>query len=346
MEVDKTLIKKFLQNLCSVEEAEQVWKHLQEHPGDMDFLQTENKQDNTILNPIKKEALLLKIKEKIQIERPLRKNRLWWAGASAAAILLIGFISIWININKAPIAEDLSLEKTHTLVHINYGHEDMSLVISDGSTILLKPKSEVRYLESFGSDKRDFYLKGAARFQVARDSLRPFNVYAGGTLTTALGTEFTVSAFDTEEEVIIDLHSGKVVVQPTNSVLMPGDRIFINTATLLARLNPNHDRPVSPSKIAKSNSNSEKEKSALLSFKNEPLNSIFSQLETEFSIEIIYDPKTIKNRFFTGSFNRKLGVESEVIQAIAHLNGLHVIKTENKHYELTPLAKMPKNKTN
>lgn len=344
MEVDKTLIKKFLQDLCSVEEAELVWKHLQEHPDDMDFLQTENKQDNTILNPIKQEALLLKIKERIQTEQPFKKKRLGWAGTAAAAILLISFIGIWMN--KEPITENISLEKAHTLVQINYGNEDMILVVSDGSSIRLKPKSEIRYLESFGSDKRDFHLKGAARFQVARDSLRPFNVYAGGTLTTALGTEFTVSAFDTEEEVIIDLHSGKVVVQPTNSVLMPGDRIFINTTTLLARLNPNRERPVSPSKIANSNSNNEKEKSALLSFKNEPLNSIFSQLETEFSIEIIYDPKTIKNRFFTGSFNRKLGVESEVIHAIAHLNGLHVLKTENKHYELTPLAKMPKNKTN
>ena len=341
MEVDNTLIKKFLQNLCSVEEAELVWKHLKEQPEDVDFFLTENDHHITNLDPIKKEALLLKIKEKIQIERPLRKNRLGWASASAAAILLIGFISIWININKAPIEENLNLEKTHTLVHINYGNEDMNLTVSDGSTILLKPKSEIRYLESFGSDKRDFHLKGAARFQVARDSVRPFNVHAGGILTTALGTEFTVSAFDTEEEVIINLHSGKVVVQPTNSILAPGDKIFINTTTLLARVNPNLETTISPSKIAKNNS--EKEERALVAFKNEPLNSIFSRLETEFSIEITFDPKIIKNRFFTGNFNRKLGVESEIIQVIAGLNDLDVLKTDNKHYELIPLAKMPKN---
>lgn len=342
MEMNETLIKKFLQNLCSVEEAELICKHLQGHPGDLDVFLPEHQLDNTIMDPRKKEALLLKIKEQIRVARPVRK-KLWLISIAAAAILLISFIGFWMG--KEPITESISLEKSHTLVHINYGNEDLALTISDGSTILLKPKSEIRYLETFDSQKRDFHLKGAARFQVVKDSLRPFNVYAGGTLTTALGTEFTVSTFDTEEEVMIALHSGKVVVQPTNSVLVPGDKIFVNPTTLLARLNPALNKPVSSLKLAKGRDYKKRKEDSLLSFTNKPLDEIFSQLEAEFSLVIVYESKLIENRFFTGSFKRAQNVEMEIMWAIAQLNNLYLIKEEN-HYELTPREKVPKIKIN
>ena len=338
MKVNVTLIEKFLQNLCSVDEAELVWKHFHEHPEEMDFYLFDWNNNDSTMNPLKNEYLPLKIKEIIQANRPVRRN-IWLVSISAAAILLICFIGFWIS--QEPIIGSVALEKSHTLIHINSGNEDLVLNSSDGSTILLKPKSEIRYLETFTADKRDFHLKGEATFQVVKDVLRPFNVYAGGTVTVALGTAFTVSAFDAHEEVLISLYSGKVVVQPGNTVLMPGDQVFVNTITLLARRNPHLNSSILFDRNPENKSAEESKKDLNLTFWNVPLEILFSRLEAEFSIVVDYDPKIIKNRFFTGSFKRSPNVETEIIQTVIQLNGLHFEK-ENNHFELTSLRRVQK----
>jgi transmembrane sensor len=64
-------------------------------------------------------------------------------------------------------------------------------ILEDGSSIVLNTASEisVRYTER----SRDVtLLRGEARFTVARNSDRPFQVHAGTTLVRAIGTAFTI----------------------------------------------------------------------------------------------------------------------------------------------------------
>ena len=44
----------------------------------------------------------------------------------------------------------------------------------------------------FPPDKREIFLKGEAKFIVAKNKKKPFTVYTGMLATTALGTIFTV----------------------------------------------------------------------------------------------------------------------------------------------------------
>lgn len=81
--------------------------------------------------------------------------------------------------------------------------------LEDGSQLSLDADThvEVRY----SRDRRELVLaQGRARFQVARDPLKPFSVSAGGQVVVATGTEFSVELLAGEIHVL--LYEGSVEV--------------------------------------------------------------------------------------------------------------------------------------
>jgi len=68
------------------------------------------------------------------------------------------------------------------------------LVLSDGSKVTLNGDTEFIFPSTFKSE-RSVNLKGEAFFEIAHDSLHPFNVFTDRLKTTVLGTKFNVSAY-------------------------------------------------------------------------------------------------------------------------------------------------------
>ena len=115
-------------------------------------------------------------------------------------------------------------------------------VLSDGSRISLDADTrlEVRY----DGERRDLRLKhGRAKFDVAKDPLRPFVVAAANRLVVATGTEFSVELL--REEVHVVLYEGRVSVldaapkeaapsQPTT--LTPGRELVASTVAPVSRV--------------------------------------------------------------------------------------------------------------
>ncbi len=86
------------------------------------------------------------------------------------------------------------------------------IALEDGSNISLDARSrvDVRY----SGDRRELWLReGRARFQVARDSLRPFSVRAADKVVVATGTQFSVELLSSQVHVI--LYQGSVDVLAT-----------------------------------------------------------------------------------------------------------------------------------
>lgn len=103
--------------------------------------------------------------------------------------------------------------------------------LADGSMITLYGSSDVRV--RYSSIERAIDLEsGLARFAVAHDPARPFNVYVKGGKVTAVGTEFEI---DTRSGVLVQLFKGRVVVTlPQQRAGMVGRQVTLDPGQRIA----------------------------------------------------------------------------------------------------------------
>ncbi|MEJ5962213.1 FecR family protein [Pedobacter immunditicola] len=341
MEITKELILKFFKNKCTAEEAVAVAHYLKLQPELLeDFLpeQTWNElkeEEESLLAQDKKEALLMQVKHKLGL--PMAKTpSLWWMSAAASLLIIFG-LTLWLYQKPAALQSPVK-DVVHNLVKMNYGKEELVLKISDGSTVLLKPGSELRYPEKFKGNERNFYLNGAARFKVAKDVSRPFKVHAGETITTALGTDFTIINHKDDDHILINLHEGLVVIGPGDIkkagemkpiYLKPGEQLTVNKNTLTSRLaNTNIGNIKKIIKVQRSTTFS----ASTISFKNQSLENIFNSLNQELSTNIHFKAIDLSGRYFTGNFKRDSLAAEKILKEIALLNNLTIDKNDQHYY--------------
>ena len=144
-------------------------------------------------------------------------RRSWLAVAATVVGVLVGSWFIWRATYQAEqpagqftgelaAASAGLLEQTNTTAHA------VRLALSDGSSVVLTPKSAVRYPARFAPDHRDVYLTGSAFFSVAKDSRRPFRVLSERVVTQVLGTSFWMKTPPGTNRVDVDVVTGKVSV--------------------------------------------------------------------------------------------------------------------------------------
>lgn len=73
----------------------------------------------------------------------------------------------------------------------------------------LLDKSEVNFHQPIINNTIDITLKGKAYFEVAKDKTKPFTVFSGNLSTIALGTQFSVTAFSHQNNIIVRLLKAK-----------------------------------------------------------------------------------------------------------------------------------------
>jgi hypothetical protein len=154
----------------------------------------------------KKFPVYLKLKEK----RGYAK-----AGLAAVALMILLFTSYFFLEIYNPI-----------ITVVNLSQVDREIRLSDGSLVLLKKDSEIRYNENF-RNSRGVELKGEAFFKVVKDSMRVFKVITGSTTTNVLGTSFSIVEKEASNAVEISLYTGRVLVSVKGKAeswgLIPGE---------------------------------------------------------------------------------------------------------------------------
>ncbi len=271
------------------------------------------------------------------------------ASAIAASVLLIFTLGWkWFFGGKPHdvIAKDTTKieEPVRALVRheVNTSGKPMAVVLQDGTEIILWNNSEINFQEPFAADKRDITLKGKAKFNVAKDSTRPFTVYSGDISTTALGTEFTVTAFENTNRIVVRLYEGKVVVKPVKTnknlskdvYLDPGQE-FVYDNSKAAEVNKfqltdriavedmisdelSQDNPSIPQNTAGS----------WFMFNNQSLDQVFNQLAGMYDVKIIYDEKDVKSMYFIGKFEKSDSL-GYILKQISILNNLTITRKDN-----------------
>ncbi len=117
---------------------------------------------------------------------------------AAAAILLL-MAGLWYNRDYiSPEIATISTEAT----------EKTTVDLPDGSRVWLNEHSVLHYATNF--DTREVRLEGEAFFEVAKKDGQTFEIVAGDSKTTVLGTSFNVRAYPEESFVEVAVETGKV----------------------------------------------------------------------------------------------------------------------------------------
>ena len=258
-------IARFLAGESSAGAAADIRQWLSEHPGDaqavatidgllppcvQDARQAHGPQAGTLQfgRPIDVEAALLRVHAQMEttvsartltiVAEPERRSvkptgvppkrsyaGVWWA-AAAAVVAAVG-VSQWRASNEGTPAAPLIF-----IAHI--GSRD-SVILSDGSRVILAPGSKLTVAANYGQGQRNVELQGDAQFTVVHDATRPFSVRSGAAMINDLGTVFTVKAV-AGKGVVVAVTEGSVSLRdlsPTGNAkavtLAAGDRGRLNT---------------------------------------------------------------------------------------------------------------------
>lgn len=184
--------------------------------------------------------------------------------------------------------------------------------LHDGSTVVLEPFSNLKFPAEFTEHQRVVFLKGEAFFDIKRDTLKPFLVYANETITKVLGTSFRVAAFEGEKNVEVEVVTGKVAVYANVSSDKDSKKeaIEIRTDKVEYIPKPNKKLEILPNQkvvFDSKNANMSREVASLpilltkiedlpqFKFVNEPISMFFTALEKAYGIDLQYDSNMLED---------------------------------------------------
>jgi len=169
-----------------------------------------------------------------------------------------------------------------------------SITLPDGSKAWLNSQSKLTYKKDFNVKKRELYLDGEAYFEVAKNRNKPFIVKSNDISVEALGTAFSVKAYNEDYIVSSILMSGKVKVttQDGESILLPNEKIVYDKST----------HKTTQSKVTNATDYSgwihNKYK-----FEDASLSEIAKTIQRIYNVELIFTSDKLKNLHYTGTIN-------------------------------------------
>ncbi len=195
---------------------------------------------------------------------------------AAAAILLL-MAAVWYNDSQSDAA---------LIESIVYTQPDEKTIVElpDGSKVWLNEQSQLKYIKKF--EDRVVHLEGEAYFEVAKKEGATFEIYAGNSKTTVLGTEFNLRAYPQEAFVEIAVEEGKV--------LFEAEKQKENKAILTQQENAVYSKAnEAVNKLTEKQPNAASWKKQELDFGNATMEQALIALERYFNIEIEVENQSI-----------------------------------------------------
>lgn len=269
------------------------------------------KMDSFEIDKREKERLWKDIKSATQSSSVTKITHLFstatfrWA---AAAVLLIGtLITIfYLQFHQQP---ELLAESQTTI---------KSVRLTDGSTVMLRPHSQLYSLEQNRSTLR-YKLEGEGLFKVSSDAERTFSVETEVGRVSVLGTSFTLSTWGKQMQVYLQEGSVKVeaLQQDSSIVLKPGQSASvtdINTVPILQSASEEDFLDWLDHQLV---------------FENKPAHLIIGELEQQFNISVTI-PEEAGNKKLTGQLSLQ-SLETALRDLEIVLGGTF-IKTDDRTY--------------
>lgn len=260
--------------------------------------------------------------------------------AASMFILVVSVLFIYEKCIRRPISSGIHAYTAYDTVQAlandtcikNETENKLDITLPDGSSLLLSQNSSIRFLKNF--IPRHVKLTGECYFNVTRDVKNPFSVYTGTTVTTALGTSFTISELSTKGDIRFDLFTGKVMIKllATNRdvgksvFLLPGESMCYNIKKNSASLVKEAAELIAKKEAPATRMNYIKETEDQIDFDHVPLPMLLEKLQERYHINIQFDRQQLDNMHFTGTLFKSLPFE-RALRNIAVVNNLAVRST-------------------
>lgn len=229
---------------------------------------------------------------------------------AAAVLLLVGVFALMrVTLFNVPEA-----------VHFASMEDKLEIYLPDSSKVMLNKNSHLTYYTDYNSEGRKVYLEGEAFFEVQKSPGKKFEVFGIRSVTTVLGTSFSVRTIKNEPKEIVQVVTGKVSLAELNKeknqiILTPGLRGEFDLSSRLTI-----SEITDPNFIAW--------KQDRLIFENTELSVVAQTLKEYFGIEVeVKDPLLLSCRF-TGTFNKPK--PDEVLEILAVSTNSSYKMTGNK----------------
>lgn len=223
--------------------------------------------------------------------------------------------TLWLRIATVAASIALLLAGTHFLSyregyrHVNSQQVRLSnplgmqssVVLSDGTRVVLNAGTTLAYPSAFVSGNREVEVCGEAFFEVAPDKKRPFIVTAEHVKIRVMGTKFNVKAYKEENAIEVTLTEGKVGVGlgKTSEWIYLSPRQQVSFDKSLRRFSR---KLVDPHYYTSW-------KEDKFYFESVTFQEIATRLERRFNVRIDISPDRLKQVVFTGDFVRGENLE-------------------------------------
>ena len=179
---------------------------------------------------------------------------------------------------------------------------EYSLVLSDGTRVIVNSMTKLVYPVSFTGDKREITLEGEAYFEVFKDKSKPFIVNIKGLQVEVLGTSFNVKAYPDDKQSFTTLVEGKVKL---NSVLQ---------TSVVQILEPDQQAVFDPSTSAIFARMVDARQfiqwtTGKYTFTNQPLDEMMKTLARWYDFNYQFEEASLKNIRFEGGLNKYQSID-------------------------------------
>jgi transmembrane sensor len=251
-------------------------------------------------------------------ETPLKsvqspKSKIWnnnWF-RSVAAVLVIGLTFSWgytnyfdlTNSNR--VYQELLIENNEGLVEqTNNSKNPQIITLSDGSSVLLQPKSKLSYPKIFTGNERKVYLSGEAFFEISKNKRKPFFVFANEIVTKVVGTSFRICAFENQPNVEVVVRTGKVKVHSNYQAAKTLSKEVVllpNEALRFVRETAKFDKITDVTKDIILKQTAKPIEQLSFDFTDTPVSHIFKTIEQAYEVKIDFPQEKLKNCHLTTS---------------------------------------------
>lgn len=236
-----------------------------------------------------------------------------WGKIAVAAVLMIALSlgGLWLmnkrNLSDSIYGNRIAALKNSVTEIINEQRTPLRHELPDGSIVILSPASKISYASDYEKEKRIVYLDGKANFEVKKNPLKPFYVYANEIVTKVLGTQFEVNAFENNQNVVVKVLTGQVSVYQINEYLEDQNLHLEKSGVLLT---PNQ-QVVFVRESAQFNKNIVSMPSILESkdlefvYDEERVPRVLEDIEKAYGVDIVYNREILENCGITADLARE-----------------------------------------
>ncbi|PRD45524.1 FecR family protein [Sphingobacterium haloxyli] len=304
----RELIDKYLRGTISEDERATLEGILARYGYQLDDIPTE--EDDSYAPDVHSSARMRANILHANSARKYPKNTIWrWSLHIAASLIALFTIAYLLNNSQKQNNDDV------WLVTENPGTGILKITLSDSSKIWLNARSKIAYPKNYNQVARQLRLTGEAYFDVKRDTLKPFTVFADSLAIEVLGTSFVVTNYPEERKRSVAVVSGRVQSyikgnsQPAQ-VLHPGDQfgyLVDNKEVIRGHVDDVDELHAW--------------REGTLVFRDEALETVTSALSRRYQVDFTFTDEQVKKKSITIKIrNEPLTTVMKVLQAVSDIS--------------------------